>query len=247
MTALIELRDVCVDYPIYDAGNRSIKNVLIRSVGGKIGSDHGHITVNALANINLSLREGDRLAVIGHNGAGKSTLLKVLARIYEPTGGQAVIEGRISSLLDITMGMDPDATGYENIVMRGALLGRPRSEVLAEVPQIEDFTGLGDYLDLPIRTYSTGMMVRLAFAISTNGSPDILIMDEMVGAADAAFAAKAQARINDYVSSSKIVVFASHDPNMLLKFCNKGILLQGGSIIAEGPLDMVLDRYAGPA
>jgi ABC-2 type transport system ATP-binding protein len=144
------------------------------------------------------------------------------------------------------MGMDSDATGYENIVMRGALLGRARAEVLAQIPEIEEFTGLGDYLSLPIRTYSTGMMVRLAFAMSTNVSPDILIMDEMVGTADAAFTEKAHKRISSYIASSRIVVFASHDPSMLLKFCDKGVLLEGGKIVAEGALSAVLARYQNP-
>jgi ABC-type polysaccharide/polyol phosphate transport system ATPase subunit len=245
MTASLDLLDVSVDYPIYDAGGRSLKNALLRSVGGKIAADHGSVTVKALSRINLGLREGDRLAVIGHNGAGKSTLLRVLAGIYEPSSGDVRRQGTVASLIDIMMGMDPDATGYENILIRGLLLQRKRADILAQVDEIEAFTDLGHYLDLPIRTYSTGMLVRLAFAISTSVVPDILILDEMIGAADSAFTLKAQERIRAYIAASRILVFASHDPSMLRMFCNKAILLKTGSIVAEGDVESVLARYAG--
>jgi ABC-2 type transport system ATP-binding protein len=142
------------------------------------------------------------------------------------------------------MGMDPDATGYENILIRGLLLQRKRADIQAQVAEIEEFTDLGHYLSLPIRTYSTGMLVRLAFAISTSVVPDILILDEMVGAADSAFTLKAQERIKTYIAAARIMVFASHDPGMLRAFCNKGVLLKAGSVVAFGDLETVLEQYA---
>lgn len=150
MTTFIKLRDVNIDYPIYDAGSRSLKNAVLRSVGGNISSDYGRVNIGALSNVSLTLQEGERLGVLGHNGAGKSTLLRVLAGIYEPTIGHVHISGRISSLTDIAMGMDPDATGYENIFLRGIFLGMSHSEIQSKIPEIEDFTELGEYLSLPL-------------------------------------------------------------------------------------------------
>ena len=241
--AAIDLLDVSLDYPIYDAGSRSLKNAMLRGIGGRIAADQGRVAIHALRGVSLQLRDGDRLALIGHNGAGKSTLLKVLAGIYEPPEGRVRIEGRVSSLTDLTMGMDMEATGYENIVMRGVFLGLSRAEARAKLPEIETFTELGEFLRLPVRSYSAGMLVRLAFAVSTASRPEILIMDEMIGAGDAAFAEKARARVTDYIARSSILVLASHDGAVLRQFCNKGALLQKGRLERFGPIEDVLGAY----
>ena len=241
--AAIDLLDVSLDYPIYDAGSRSLKNAMLRGIGGRIAADQGRVAIHALRGVSLQLRDGDRLALIGHNGAGKSTLLKVLAGIYEPPEGRVRIEGRVSSLTDLTMGMDMEATGYENIVMRGVFLGLSRAEARARLPEIETFTELGEFLRLPVRSYSAGMLVRLAFAVSTASRPEILIMDEMIGAGDAAFAEKARARVTDYIARSSILVLASHDGAVLRQFCNKGALLQKGRLERFGPIEDVLGAY----
>lgn len=242
--AAIDLEDVSLDFPIYDSRARSLKNAVLRSVGGRIAGWGGQIGVQALRGVTLSLRDGDRLAVAGGNGSGKSTLLKVMAGIYEPPSGRVRIAGRVSSLVDMTMGMDFDMTGYENIVMRGVFLGMSGPQARAKIPEIEDFTELGGYLSLPIRTYSSGMLVRLGFAISTATRPDILIMDEMIGAGDAAFAQKAKARLDVYIAAANILVLASHNAHMLRLFCNKGLSLVQGQVAQFGDLEAVLATAA---
>lgn len=241
--ASIVVENISLDYPIYDAGSRSIKNTLLRTVGGQISENQGRINVQALRNISLQLHDGDRLAIVGGNGAGKTTLLKVLAGIYEPPIGRVRISGSISSLTDVTMGMDLDATGRENIIMRCVFLGMTYREANANLAEIEEFTELGPYLSLPIRTYSTGMLVRLGFAASTASRPQILIMDEMIGAGDMAFAEKARARVEEYVSGAHILVLASHNNAILEQFCNRAILLDSGTIRMFGTLEMVLNEY----
>ena len=241
--AAIDLDHVSLDYPLYDARARSLKNAVLRSVGGNISGAGGGLKINALRDISLSLRDGDRLGLIGRNGAGKSTLLKVLSGIYPPTSGGVRIVGSLSSLTDVSMGMTPDATGYENIRTLGILLGLKRTQIEAMIPDIEEFTELGEFLNLPIRSYSTGMLVRLCFAITTAIRPEILIMDEMIGAGDMAFSAKAQARVASYVSDAAILVLASHAPSSLAAFCTTGLYLEQGSIVAYGSLQEVLHTY----
>jgi ABC-type polysaccharide/polyol phosphate transport system ATPase subunit len=197
----------------------------------------------ALRDICLDLADGDRLGLIGRNGAGKSTLLRVLAGIYEPPSGRARIEGTVASLTDITMGMDLEATGYENIVLRGVFLGLRVNDVRRMIPEIEAFTELGEFLKLPLRTYSSGMMLRLAFSVTTAVVPEILIMDEMIGAGDAAFVVKAKARLNQMISNSRILVIASHDVEMVRRFCNRAALMETGRIVRLGPVDQVIADY----
>jgi ABC-type polysaccharide/polyol phosphate transport system ATPase subunit len=243
--ASISLHNVTVDFPIYNARGRSLKANVLRRVGGRIGGQDGEIvTVEALRGIDLELRPGDRLALIGHNGAGKSTLLRVLAGAYEPSRGVAEIHGKVSSLLDMTMGMDPELTGRENIVLRGIFLGMTFREITDLAPSIEEFSELGGFVDLPMRTYSSGMTLRLAFAVSTAVQPDILLLDEMISVGDADFAKKATLRIEQVMENSRIFVLASHDPKMLQRYCNKGILLREGQIVAAGSLDNILAQQA---
>ena len=199
--------------------------------------------MRALRNVSLELHDGDRVGLVGRNGAGKSTFLRVLSGIYEPPQGRIVIEGTTASLLDITLGMDPDATGYENIMLRSAILGLTPAEAAARIPEIEDFTELGAHLGLPLRTYSSGMGMRLAFAISTCVQPEILLLDEVIGAGDTHFMDKAQQRLAEMTDRAKILVIASHAAPQITRLCNKGLLLHEGQVLDFGPIEPVLERY----
>jgi ABC-2 type transport system ATP-binding protein/lipopolysaccharide transport system ATP-binding protein len=243
--ASIVLDRVTVDFPIYNARKRSLKSELLRrAVGGRIqADDESHVSVVALRDVSLTLNDGDRLGLVGHNGAGKSTLLRVLSGVYEPPVGRAEITGSVSSLTDIMMGMDPEATGYENIMLRSIFLGVSFAQARRNIADIEDFTGLGNFLNLPMRTYSSGMTVRLAFAISTVVTPEILIMDEVISAGDAAFFEKAEARLNRMIGSTSILVIASHSDETVRRMCNLAGLMRGGSLQAIGPVDDVLELY----
>ena len=242
--AAITLEDVTIEFPIYDARTRSMKNRLLGlGTRGRIGVDRGSVRVRALRNVSLALGDGDRVGLVGRNGAGKSTLLRVLSGIYEPPQGRIVIEGTTASLLDMSLGMDPDATGYDNIMLRSAILGVSAEEAAARIPEIEAFTELGDHLGLPLRTYSSGMSLRLAFAISTCVQPEILLLDEVVGAGDAHFMAKAEQRMVEMTERAKILVIASHAVATIMKRCNKALLLHEGQVLAFGPAEEVLDRY----
>lgn len=247
LMARVLLENVTIDLPIFDVSARSLKQTLFKSVGGRVDRKTSRINIRALNDISFELRDGDRLALVGHNGAGKSTLLRTISGILAPAVGRVVTEGMMSSMTDITMGMDMDATGRENIRLRCIFLGMTFGQADALQNEIADFTALGEYLDLPIRTYSTGMLVRLGFAASTAVLPDILVMDEMIGAGDMAFAEKAQARIASYLDGAKIMVLASHNTAMLRNFCNKGLLLEHGQMRAFGDLDTVIDIYEGKA
>ncbi|RKT55681.1 ABC-type polysaccharide/polyol phosphate transport system ATPase subunit [Saccharothrix australiensis] len=176
--ANIEVRGAYVDFPLFDAKSRSLKKQVLGKVGGKIGTDAKVPVIEALRDITLSLREGDRVALVGHNGAGKSTLLRLLSGIYEPTRGSARIVGKVSPVFDLGVGLDPEVSGYENVMIRGLFLGMTRKEMRKRVDDIAEFTELGDYLDLPLRTYSAGMRVRLAIGVVTTIDPEILILDE---------------------------------------------------------------------
>jgi ABC-type polysaccharide/polyol phosphate transport system ATPase subunit len=243
--AFIHLQNASVEIPIYNSRGRSLKNVLLRQVGGSVNAnDKDIVTVKALRDITLRLDPGDRLALVGHNGAGKSTLLRVFSGAYEPTTGEAEIQGSISSLLDITMGMDSELTGADNIILRGAFVGMSPKEAESRIDEIAEFSEIGPYLSLPMRTYSSGMTLRLAFAISTARAPDILLLDELISVGDAAFKAKAEARIGNLIDSARILVLASHDGETLKRYCNRAVLLNGGSVVAQGSVDEVLERYA---
>ena len=189
--------------------------------------------VRALSNLNLDIRAGERVGLWGHNGAGKTTLLRVLAGAYAPTHGTARIEGSVTSLIDLALGMETDATGYENIALRLMMMGRDPSMAQTLVPDVEEFSGLGEFLDLPIRTYSSGMLMRLAFAISTTVEPEILLMDEWLSAGDEGFVAKAEDRLEHLLHKSQILVIASHSREMLERQCNRVLTLDHGCVVAD--------------
>lgn len=241
----IEVRGACVDFPIFDAKTRSLKKKVLGKVGGKIGIGAKVPIIEALHDITLSLREGDRVALVGHNGAGKSTLLRVLSGIYEPTRGSARIVGKVAPVFDLGVGMDPEVSGYENIIIRGLFLGMTRKQMQQRVDDIAEFTELGDYLRMPLRTYSAGMRVRLALGVVTTIDPEILILDEGLGAVDAAFVAKARERLVDLVNRSGMLVFASHADELLLELCTTAIWMDEGRTRMRGPLRDVLSEYKG--
>lgn len=245
--ASIELDRVSVDFPLFSSRSRGLLNTLLGKAQGHRGRIEdiggGTLAVRALRDVTLSLKDGDRVGLIGRNGAGKSTMLRVLSSVYEPTSGVMRSSGHISSLIDLMLGMDPEASGYEFIATRCVVMGIRAREAKALIPDIEDFTELGDYLYLPVRTYSSGMMLRLAFAISTAVTPDILLMDEMIGVGDAQFIDKARLRLEKMMSRVKILVLASHSDPILKTFCNQGIWLNEGQIRMRGSIDDCLAAY----
>lgn len=253
----IEAQDVHVDFPIYGQRHRSLRNFLVPkslgarrsapagAVGGAIEAEvSGKVTIKAIDGLSFSLGEGDRLGIIGHNGAGKSTLLRVLAGVYEPTRGALSVRGTVTPMFNLSDGMDQDATGYENIRLRGAVLGFSREFTAARIGEIAEFSELGDYLDLPLRTYSSGMFVRLGFAIATTFDPQILVMDEMIGAGDAKFLGRAEARLKRMIERTGILVVATHNPQILETWCNKAMLLHHGKLAHFGDVSDALRRYA---
>ncbi len=245
MAAELLLRDVALDIPIFDVSARSLRKRVMRlGRRNRIAEDStGIVVVRALNGVNLQLNAGDRLGLIGHNGAGKSTLLRVMAGIYVPTAGDVRITGRAVPLLDISLGMDDQSSGRQNIRLRGLLLGMSDTEIEAKTEDIADFTELGDYLDLPLRTYSSGMRLRLAFAIATAVDADILLLDEVIGVGDAAFQIKAARRLAELHARAEIVVLAIHNNQTLRQTCNKALWLDNGRPVALGPVDEVVSRY----
>jgi ABC-2 type transport system ATP-binding protein len=240
----IELNEVSVSFPIYSAGNRSFKNAVIAaSTGGRVGSESKHVVVQALDRISYRFEQGDRVALIGHNGAGKTTLLRVLAGIFEPRAGRVTINGQVTPMFDISLGIDPESTGYENIILRGLYLGLSRAQITERRDSVAEFTELGPFLELPVRTYSAGMHARLAFAMATCIDPEILLLDEGIGAGDAAFIEKANARLEQFVSRAGILVLASHTNDLTRRICNKAILMEHGRIAWSGPLEEGLELY----
>lgn len=242
----IDTYNACVDFPIFDAKSRSLKKAVMSSAGGAIGkNDANTVVVEALKDINLHLREGDRVGLVGHNGAGKSTLLRLLSGIYEPTRGVADVRGRVAPVFDLGVGMDPEISGYENIIIRGLFLGQTRKQMKDKMDDIAEFSELGDYLSMPLRTYSTGMRVRLALGVVTSIEPEILLLDEGIGAVDAAFMAKARVRLAEMVERSGILVFASHSNDFLAQLCTTALWVDHGQIRQAGLVDDVVEAYEG--
>ena len=234
--ASVELNRVCVDFPIYGAESRSLKKRLLgRRVGARVTYGARHcVMIHALRDVSLRIRKGDRVGLVGENGAGKSTLLRTIAGIYEPVRGHVRVTGRVTSLFSLNLGIESDATGAENILLRGLAAGMSRRQIEKQAEEIAAFTELGDYLDFPLFTYSAGMRARLAFAISTAMKPEILLMDEWIGAGDAGFLEKARARLDAMVGAAGILVLASHNEGLIKRVCNRVVRLQGGSVEAGG-------------
>ena len=232
MSVSICAENLSVVFNIYNSPHRSFKKKLLHlTTGGRISSEaSGEVSVQALDGISFNVSEGDRLGLSGHNGSGKSTLLRVLAGVYEPTSGLLDVQGRIASLLDISIGMDQESSGIENIYLRGILLGLSKKEIQRKADEIVDFSELGDFIDLPIRTYSSGMWMRLAFSIATSIEADILLMDEWLSVGDADFVKKAEERLRHIVKKTPILVIASHSMEVLNEVCNRQITLEGGKI-----------------
>src|SRR3984885_8536723 len=241
---LIEARNVGIEFPVAPPNAKSFRHLALRTVsrvGGKVLKNEGSFRfVQALDDVSFTLRRGDRLGLLGHNGAGKTTLIRVLAGIYEPTRGSLRMVGRNVPMFDIGLGMDEEATGYENIRIRGLILGLTPEEIEERVAEIAEFAELGDYLELPIRTYSSGMLLRLVFSIAASIHGDIILMDEWIAVGDAQFRKKTHDRLQKITEQSGIVVLASHDHGLLRETCNLGLHLDGGRVRAFGPLDDVL-------
>lgn len=240
----VHIHDACVDIPVFDSRSLSIRNTIGKALtGGRIIGGRGGVTVRALDGIDLRLETGDRVALIGHNGSGKSTLLRLIAGIYRPDSGFVEVEGRIGALLSMHLGMEPDFTGRENLMLVAAALGLSREETLAIVPEVAEFCELGDFLDLPIHTYSAGMLARLAFGIHTSIAHDVMLVDEVIGAGDMGFHDKMRARFEQMLSQARILVLASHADDVLRLYCSKGVVMAGGKMNFFGPLDEALDFY----
>ncbi|HZB19488.1 MAG TPA: ABC transporter ATP-binding protein [Blastococcus sp.] len=241
----IATENACVDFPIFDAKSRSLKKTVLGMVGGNIASGGKVPIIEALRDITVNLEHGARVGLVGHNGAGKSTLLRLLAGIYEPTRGTARVVGRVAPVFDLGVGMDPEISGYENIIIRGLFLGMTRKQMEERVDDIADFTELGDFLAMPLRAYSTGMRVRLALGVVTSIDPEILLLDEGIGAVDAAFLDKARQRLSDLVDRAGLLVFASHSDEFLMQLCDSAIYMEHGRIKQQGELREVLRAYKG--
>ncbi|MDP3749242.1 MAG: ABC transporter ATP-binding protein [Phenylobacterium sp.] len=226
----ISVSDLTLRFPVYGVDAKSLKKHLARvTVGGRLGSPHaGSTEVTALSNVSLELRAGDRLGLIGHNGSGKTTLLRALSGAYEPDEGQIDVHGRIAALLDLGLGIDPSATGLDNIRLRGRIAGLTAKEIEEKMDEIATFTGLGPFLAMPLKTYSAGMQARLAFAVSTSVEADVLLMDEWISVGDADFQKMAHRRLLNLVERAGILVLASHDTELLRLYCNKVMRLEGG-------------------
>lgn len=243
---LLRAEHLEVDFPLYHGESRSLKKTVfaVASSRGRLGEDTRHrMVVQAVRDVNFELRNGDRLGLIGANGAGKTTLLRALAGIYEPSGGRIVVDGAVFPLLDASQGMNPDLTGRENIRLRGLFNGLDERTIDALQEDVAEFAELAQFIDLPVRIYSSGMMVRLGFAMATAIRPQILLMDEWILAGDAQFMGRARARLETMVEGAEILVLSSHSPDVLLRWCNRLIWMEQGQVRMDGDPEEVLSAY----
>ena len=243
--AALGMDGVTVELPVFSARTRSLRKAFVhRGTGGLVGGDGATVTVRALDGVNLAFGDGDRVGVLGGNGAGKTTLLRALAGVYEPTAGRVWADGQIGALLDVTLGLDDEASGHENIVTCGLLVGLSPAEVRERAGEIAAFTELGDYLAMPVHTYSTGMRFRLGFAVCTSFEPEILLMDEWIAVGDRAFLGKAYRRLEAFAEGAGIVMIVSQDHALLRRLCSTAVLLDAGRLRASGPVEEVLAAAA---
>jgi lipopolysaccharide transport system ATP-binding protein len=245
--AHIILNNASVVLPIYNSSARSITNTIVSAAtGGALTAQKGgHLSIEALKDLNLEIKSGDRLGIVGHNGAGKSTLLRLLSGVFEPSSGKISRAGSISSLVDIALGINGENTGRENIFLRGKLMGLSKRQIDQKIEEIIEFSELGDYINLPVRIYSSGMLLRLAFSVSTSISADILIMDEWLSVGDGAFAERSSERLRELVNNSEILVIASHARDLIEETCNKVVWLEHGVIKKVGPVAEIVTEYFG--
>jgi lipopolysaccharide transport system ATP-binding protein len=226
---------VHIEYPILQSTDRSLKRRFVHAAtGGRVARDaRDHIVVTALNQVSFSIAEGERVALVGHNGSGKTTLLRSMAGVFQPASGEIRVNGTISTLFDIALGFDPEATGRENVLLRGLVMGLTRLQIVERMEDIRDFSGLGDYLDLPSRVYSSGMRLRLAFAVATSVRRDIVLMDEWLSVGDAEFAESAERRLHEHLAQTSILVIATHSEDLVQKLCTRRIELHQGCVVAD--------------
>jgi ABC-2 type transport system ATP-binding protein len=240
----INLNNVNLDFPIYSASSFSLKHSLVKAAtGGILRRADNVVHVSALKNVSFSLAHGDRLGLIGHNGSGKSSLLKVLGGIYTPTSGTIEVKGKVSTLFDLLLGTHDEMTGQENLYLSSILRGKSIKEAKDSLASMGEFTELGDYLHVPMRTYSSGMRLRIGFAVATEGAPDILLIDEVFGTGDQNFLFKSTARLMGMIERTGILVFSTHSQDLLKDLCNKVMILEHGEIKALGPTEETLAFY----
>ena len=244
--ASITVENVSIDFPLYHANSRSLKKTVFAAASGRLGEDQQkRIVVQALRDVSFTLNPGDRLALVGGNGAGKTTLLRCLAGIYEPIAGRLRVEGAVGSLLDASLGMNPELSGRENIMLRGLYNGMSKADIALMAEDVAAFAELGEFLELPVRFYSSGMNIRLAFAMATAIKPQILLMDEWFLAGDAGFLEKARGRLESLVRKAEILVLSSHIEGIVLEWATRVIWLDGGRVREDGPAKEVLEHYLG--
>jgi lipopolysaccharide transport system ATP-binding protein len=234
----IVAEDLRIEYPILQTTDRSLKRRVVHAAtGGRIARDaRDHVVVTALDGVSFVVGEGERVALVGHNGSGKTTLLRAIAGVYDPTAGRLAVQGSISSFIDISIGFDPEATGRENVYLRGFIMGMTRADIAARMDDIHDFSGLGDYLDLPLRSYSSGMLLRIAFAVATAMPRDIVLMDEWLSVGDTDFAQRAAERLRQFVARTAILVLATHSNELAARFCTRRIELAQGRVVSDEPI-----------
>jgi lipopolysaccharide transport system ATP-binding protein len=230
LASAISLRNVTLDFPVLDARSRSLKRDIAGIVGGRRRIDRGQVVVRAIDDVSFDLSPGDRLGLVGPNGSGKTTLLRLIAGVYEPSSGSVEVQGSVASFLDLMAGFDIEATGRENVVLRSTLLNRPRADIMRVLSYVEDISELGSFFDMPVRTYSSGMLMRLAFGLATANSADILLMDEWLSVGDEDYIAKSDAIVRGMIAESGILVMASHSQQLLEQWCNRIISLDHGAV-----------------
>ena len=245
--AHITLTNASVVLPIYNSSARSITNKIVSAATGGVltAQKGGHLSIEALRDLNLEIKSGDRLGIVGHNGAGKSTLLRLLSGVFEPSSGKITRSGTISSLVDISLGINGENTGRENIFLRGKLMGLSKKQIDQKIDEIIEFSELGDYINLPVRIYSSGMLLRLAFSVSTSITADILVMDEWLSVGDGAFAERSSERLRNLVDESEILVIASHTKELIQETCNRVVWLEHGRIKKTGSTEEIVQEYFG--
>ncbi len=243
--AHIQLENASVEFALYSGRHHSLRSKLISTItGGHMArDDSGRLVVRALHDLTLTISDGEKVGLLGHNGAGKSTLLRVLSGVYRPTSGEAAIYGKVGTLIDISLGINPETTGRQNIYLMARLHGLKKKEIDTQVDEIIKFSGLGDFIEMPVRTYSSGMQLRLSFAVSTALYPEILVMDEWLSVGDQGFKSLAEGRLRSMVNEAKILVFASHSRELLESVCTRGIIIEKGRVVEDGPMEAIAQKY----